>query len=292
MKRTKAAFTLIELLVVVAIIALLISILLPSLSAARRSAKTIVCASNLRQVAIGWSIYAQENRDMSIAARPDRLGGDDVYFVGNGHKYRPRWLIALGAAVEIYAFNQPIRENIHQDIDNRLLICPQVNDWTSERNSSYGYNYQFLGNARLTSDGSRFINFPVTTDRLLAAETVLAADCLGTAADYATNQRTANRRDGSGELTAEGNHAYMLDPPRLTPEGDHSSDGKRSAPDARHAGRASFAYTDGHVSAFRPRKLGYRLNPDGSFKHTGPDVSNRYFSGTGRDDDPPRIDGR
>jgi prepilin-type processing-associated H-X9-DG protein len=83
----------------------------------------------------------------------------------------------------------------------------------------------------------------------------------------------------------------MLDPPRLTPDGDFCDGGKRSAPDARHAGRTSFAYTDGHVSALNPRKLGYRLNPDGSFKHTGPDVSNRYFSGTGRDDDPARTDG-
>ncbi len=292
MKRSKAAFTLIELLVVVAIIAMLISILVPSLSAARRSAKTVICASNMRQIAIGWAIYAQDNRDMSIANRPGRLGDDDVYFVGNGHKYRPRWFVSLGAAVQIFAFDQPSRENIHQSIDNRLLVCPQVSDWTSERNSSYGYNYQFLGNARLTTAGSQFINFPVTTDRLLAAETVMAADSLGTAADYATNQRTPNRRDGSSELTAAGNHAYMLDPPRLTPEGDFCSDGKRSAPDARHANRANFAYTDGHVSTFKPEKVGYRRNPDGSYMHADPDLTNRYFSGTGRDDDPPPVAGR
>ncbi len=179
MRHSDRGFTLIELLVVVAIIALLISILVPSLSAARRSAKTVICASNLRQAAIGWSIYAQDNRDTSIANRPARLGDDDVYFVGNGHKYRPRWFVSLGAAVQIFAFDEPDRENNHQSIDNRLLVCPQVSDWTSERNSSYGYNYQFLGNARLTTAGSQFINFPVTTDRLLAAETVMAADSLG-----------------------------------------------------------------------------------------------------------------
>ncbi len=292
MQNKLKAFTLIELLVVVAIIALLISILAPSLTAARRSAKTVLCASNLRQVAIGWSIYAQDNRDIAVANRPARLGGDDVYFVGNGHKYRPRWFVTLGAAVEIYAFNQPSRENIHQSIDNRLLVCPQVNDWTSERNTSYGYNYQFLGNARRITDGSRFRNFPVTLDRLLAGQTVMAADSLGTAADFAAGERTANRPDGSNEATAEGNHAYMLDPPRLTPEGDFCDGGKRSAPDARHAGRANFAYTDGHVSALQPEKVGYRFNPDGSYQHTSRDVTNRYFSGTGRDDDPPKVSGR
>ena len=58
----RRAFTLIELLVVVSIIALLIAILLPALSAAREGAKRIQCASNLHQIGIGYYTYATERK--------------------------------------------------------------------------------------------------------------------------------------------------------------------------------------------------------------------------------------
>lgn len=57
-----SAFTLIELLVVIAVIALLIGILLPSLGAARESARTVACSSGLRQLSIGLKGYANDQQ--------------------------------------------------------------------------------------------------------------------------------------------------------------------------------------------------------------------------------------
>jgi prepilin-type N-terminal cleavage/methylation domain-containing protein len=62
-EKSAGAFTLIELLVVVAIIALLIAVLLPSLAQARERAKRSACLSNLHQTHLAFVLYAQDNND-------------------------------------------------------------------------------------------------------------------------------------------------------------------------------------------------------------------------------------
>lgn len=295
-------FTLIELLVVIAVIALLIALLTPGLQAARRGARAVTCASNLRQLGIGWTMYADQSLGSILPGRPAKFADPqrNVYFVGNGYQYRPRWFVTMGAETGFFAYEQPSADpaddNTKRIDGSRVFLDPEQPDRVNNRNYAYGYNYQFLGNTRFKggSEAGGFIHFPVKIDRVDGARTVLAADALGTAAGKPAASRTAYRPDGSSDLYAVGNHAWSLDPPRLTATSDTCDDANRapehrSAPEMRHNGKANVLWCDGHAARSSYRALDYVENPDGSIAASSADASNRWFSGTGRDDDPPPI---
>lgn len=75
----KSAFTLVELLVVISIIALLLSIMMPSLQKARAAGKRIVCASHLSQWNKAFRLYAYDNKDY-VAPGYSVRSGTAVYF--------------------------------------------------------------------------------------------------------------------------------------------------------------------------------------------------------------------
>lgn len=293
--RRPPAFTLVEVLVVIGIIGVLIGFLLPALSKARQQGAAIACANTLRQFATGWQMYATSQRGLCCPARlPTYDGPKSLYDLGDGEEYRPRWYELLGAQLKRYATRTPIK---HEDdswtISDPFFLCPARPEWNNSRNYTYGYNYQFLGNARKRAGGS-WINYPVNTSRIKASQTVMAADAMGTAAGKASAKRTAYYADGSKDIFAWGNKGWALDPPRLTASSDFADPQQRapenrSGPDPRHQNKMNVVFCDTHVELMTLQELGYVVSSDQSMAATDSRASNRLFSGSGRDDDPPPV---
>ena len=86
----RRAFTLIELLVVIAILAILIALLLPGLSKVRKSARSTVCRSNLRQIHLATTVYVTEFND--FLPFPNSEGGEGGRGPAEQWWYGPGWL--------------------------------------------------------------------------------------------------------------------------------------------------------------------------------------------------------
>jgi prepilin-type N-terminal cleavage/methylation domain-containing protein len=81
--RCRAAFTLIELLIVLGIIAIVVGLTFPALSALRSRAQRIQCSANLRSIYLATELYVQQNGSWP------QIGTDDEDDFGNG------WIAAL-----------------------------------------------------------------------------------------------------------------------------------------------------------------------------------------------------
>ena len=134
----QTGFTLIELLVVVAIIALLISILLPSLSRARAKARDTMCASNLHQLGLANEYYARDNNGRLPYIQGTRQDNDT-----EGYPYYQYH--------QIFAFWTYLK-------DRNIFICPSAIEESS-------VTYYQDDELNISSDNQSYFTVQKTDDR-------------------------------------------------------------------------------------------------------------------------------
>ncbi len=134
-------FTLIELLVVISIISILISILLPALSKARESSKTIQCASNQKSIGIAMSLYVNDSDDYLPAYC------ESWPSPGWGATYKRYWTNKL-------AFYLPVKKWRDENLGmmypyGDVWTCPEVSEGTNYWNGG-GYGVFKQGDINTT----------------------------------------------------------------------------------------------------------------------------------------------
>jgi len=106
---TRTGFTLIELLVVISIIAVLIALLLPALSAARESSVKAQCLSNHHQIALATTTAAMDDKGVYIPVRNNRV---QIAIMG---KQMNRF---VDYGFDRHAWNDPGREDAYKPLDH------------------------------------------------------------------------------------------------------------------------------------------------------------------------------
>ena len=286
--RSEVGFTLIELLVVISIIALLMGVLLPALNGARELGRRAVCMANVRRLSISMRLYLDSNGDKFM---PDRLRASTDYIsVGPYRRYRPRWIWFLnegmGFVINPYKYETEEEFNQALEMDNDYYMCPSLKHYEytrNIRNGAYGYNYQYLGNSRPNPEQTGYANYPVWFSEIKSpASTIVFCD-------------------SRGSNIPHGEHAYLVDPPKMayskgardfSPKSPALGPLKYSPADARHSGRVNVAFLDGHSEAMTYRELGYEVDPatkrpvEKGLNEIGGPGNNHLWTGAGRDEPP------
>lgn len=214
-RRNRGAFTLVELLVVIGIISLLIAILVPALSAARESGKTIKCLSNLRQLAVAAQIYCNMFRGSYPIAYYDAgttsYSWDFTTDHGSAGISIQPGLLWLGKA------------------DARIQQCPSFDgssNTTGDPYTGYNYNTSYIGHGQF-----EVIMPPIKQTQVRHASTCALF--------------------GDGQYAA-GADKYMRSP--FPASGDSNLVGRHAGTQGfRHRGRTNVAYCDGHAQTLGDR---------------------------------------
>ena len=278
-RAARRGFTLIELLVVVSIIALLIGILLPVLGGARVAARDSQSLSNVRQIgSIAMQNFVVAEKGKYPWHSSDIPGSDRP----NGNK--PRWADYIFPYIE----NTDVFVNPHLDLNESVLgkkwwhetstapamqaaENPYSGSWLATAKpvpadgftmwGGYGYNYQYLGNARPAVQFRRKdTNIRQSSNTVVVGDTLGAKD--GTEGQYVIDSPLESAR-GSGK-----GGWY---------EGPTSDPTNRGQPGARGNDTGEFVFADGHGESMEPAELD-DFDGDGT-------LDNGYWNGYGDPND-------
>lgn len=269
-RRRLCGFTLVELLVVIGIIALLISILLPALNRARHSAASTVNLSNLRQLGTGVEFY--RNDSSGKFPRHSSLTSETIN--ATPPSPRTRWADDIFPYIDtVDVFTSPLLDETARQMAMKAWAhtCDPVtgkpNAW-SLYYGGYGYNYQYLGNARIKpgNNGGYYASTAAIRD---SSRTVLLADTKGSRNgddyfDYDEGTYVVDPPLQSRDVGSRGSRQTSADPSLPGNYGYTGGDGTsgtvvaahRATPDPRNSGgRIAVLFVDGHGVQMLPLEL-------------------------------------
>jgi prepilin-type N-terminal cleavage/methylation domain-containing protein/prepilin-type processing-associated H-X9-DG protein len=230
--RRRSAFTLIELLVVIAIIAILAAILFPVFATARAKARQISDLSNVKQLALGWLIYAQDYDEMVLPSGLQTALTSGVRV--------PYWYAAIrsgtafGSAPDLgeqHGLLWPYLKNASILGDPAASGMPSSTLWGKVH---YGYNVCYLGGyGTFAHPGGPLPGWTREPAALAAVEAPAETLVFANNALWNTVERRATL------------HPWAWPP--------SSRAGATPTVHARHQQKANVAFADGHAKAFSVR---------------------------------------
>ncbi len=186
------AFTLVELLVVIGIIALLISILLPSLGAAREHGNAAKCLNNVRQLTLAFIMYANENKGKLPYPTASK---------GNGAKISDWIFWQAGRDINESTVVRHLGRNPQES-----LRCPsdawQDHALNGNTAADGPYLYSYSANDRLLNRVSGDSLFPATSVPITAVKKTTEKILLGEEDEHTINDGNWVIRNSSGDNLA------------------------------------------------------------------------------------------